>query len=217
MQSPIAHPMASKPPPIGQPGFDLYASRQPRLVGVYVALIVIATIFVSLRLCSRRVSGAGVWWDDFLVVLAWLASILIPTCGLIAVRISGYGKHVWVASKDPLLSTQRFLMALYAAEICWTIATCVVKFSILAFYRRIFDIKGLRTTCLVLGAVVGLWSVTCLVSELVQCRPLRSFWHPSSTAKCIDINKFFIAAGSINAVTDFIILALVSPLMEPWQ
>ena len=202
--------MASNLPPYDQPGFDLHASRQPRLVGVDVTLIVITTIFVSLRLCSRRVSGAGLWWDDFLVVLAWLASILVPICGLITVRISGYGKHIWVASKDPLLSTQRFLMALYAAEICWVIATCVVKFSILAFYRRIFPIKGLRTMCLALSAVVGSWLVACLVTACVQCRPLNAFWHPPQAAKCIDLSRFFIATGSVNAVMDFIIAALVS-------
>ena len=206
--------MANRPPPLNQPGFDLYATRQPRLVGVYVTLIVITTIFTSLRLCSRRVSDAGFWWDDFLIVLAWLASILVPICGLVTIRISGYGKHIWVASKNPNLSVERFMMALFATEVCWTIATCAVKFSILAFYRRIFPIKQLGKICLILGVVVGSWLVACLITEGLQCRPLSSFWYQSKTADCVDLEKIFVGAGSINAVMDFVIVALVSSLIR---
>ena len=206
-------PMASQLPPFDQPGFDLHATRQPRLIGTDITLIVVTTIFISLRLVSRRVSGAGFWWDDILVVLAWLASILLPITGLVTVRVSGYGKHIWVATENPQLATERFLQSLFAAEICWTVATSVVKFSILAFYRRIFPIKQLWTTCLALGAVVATMLVACIIVIGLQCRPLSSFWHPSPAAKCIDLNKFFIAAGSINAVLDFIILALPIPLL----
>ena len=49
--------MANTPPP----GIDLNANQQGRLVSSMIALIVLPTTFVILRLISRRVSRAGYW------------------------------------------------------------------------------------------------------------------------------------------------------------
>lgn len=49
--------MANTPPP----GIDLNANQQGRLVSSMIALIILPTAFVILRLISRRVSRAGYW------------------------------------------------------------------------------------------------------------------------------------------------------------
>lgn len=49
--------MANTPPP----GIDLNANQQGRLVSSMIALIILPTAFVILRLVSRRVSRAGYW------------------------------------------------------------------------------------------------------------------------------------------------------------
>lgn len=53
--------MANEAPPIGQPGFNLYANQADRLRASNIAFIVIPTIFVILRLVSRKISRAGYW------------------------------------------------------------------------------------------------------------------------------------------------------------
>ena len=62
--------MAIDAPPVGQPGFNLHADQQGRIVGSMVTLLILSTSFVMLRLLSRKFSKAGVWLDDYLVVLA---------------------------------------------------------------------------------------------------------------------------------------------------
>ena len=49
--------MANTPPP----DIDLNANQQGRLVSSMIALIILPTAFVILRLISRRVSRAGYW------------------------------------------------------------------------------------------------------------------------------------------------------------
>ena len=49
---------------------DIYASRSRAVVGASVALMVLSTSSVGLRLLSRRMSMASLWWDDYIVCVA---------------------------------------------------------------------------------------------------------------------------------------------------
>ena len=64
--------MASLPPP--PPGIDLQADRGPHIISSGIALIVLPTVFVVLRIISRYLAQAGFWWDDLLVVTSLLLS-----------------------------------------------------------------------------------------------------------------------------------------------
>lgn len=88
-----------------------------------------------------------------------------------------------------------------------------VKFSIILFqyrifpivqYRRILQLWAVFTACLVLSSVL-----VCIF----QCIPVSGFWTTFAGtipgARCINVIKFFLIAGGINAATDFILLAMV--------
>lgn len=62
--------MSLEAPPLGEPGFDLYANQQGRIIAASAALIVLTTAFVSLRLLSRRLSRAG-FWVRWLYLVEW--------------------------------------------------------------------------------------------------------------------------------------------------
>lgn len=53
--------MATLAPPIEDPGLDLYANQAGRLRGANIVLVILPTIFVALRLASRKISRAGYW------------------------------------------------------------------------------------------------------------------------------------------------------------
>ena len=63
--------MASLEPP---DGMNVYADQEQRVIASGIALIVLSTIFVILRFISRLIANAGLWWDDFLVLLALVLS-----------------------------------------------------------------------------------------------------------------------------------------------
>ena len=57
--------MATQAPPIGEPGFNLYANQGKRIRSANIVFIIIPTFFVILRLISRKISRAGYWVRQF--------------------------------------------------------------------------------------------------------------------------------------------------------
>lgn len=163
--------MATQAPPIG-PGFDLYADQSTRLKASNIALIILPTIFVVLRLISRKVSRAGYWYDDLLVVIALLFSYGLPICNLISTINYGFGRHIYIL---PLNSTPEFLKILYVFELFFFFTAGVNKLAILAFYRRIFPIKQLRIVLIVVTGIVICFTFTCVM--VVSPRLLRATSH----------------------------------------
>lgn len=53
--------MSEETVPLNKPGFDLYANQKGRIIAASAALIVLTTVFVLLRLLSRRLSRVGLW------------------------------------------------------------------------------------------------------------------------------------------------------------
>ena len=49
---------------------DTYADRGPHLVRVCSVMIALSAIAVALRFVSRRLSKAGLYWDDWLIFIA---------------------------------------------------------------------------------------------------------------------------------------------------
>lgn len=55
-----------------------YQTRTPVLYGGTISLQVLSTLIVALRFLARRVSKAGLWWDDWLIVPALVGVLLTP-------------------------------------------------------------------------------------------------------------------------------------------
>ena len=51
--------------------------RGPQVIGVSVAMIILSTLAVAFRFWSRKISTAGLWWDDWTILLALVSSFLI--------------------------------------------------------------------------------------------------------------------------------------------
>ena len=50
---------------------------------------------------------------------------------------------------------------------------------------------------------------------LLQCRPLSRVWDPTVHAKCIEPGRLWIVMGSLNVLTDLLLLVL--PLPSLWR
>ena len=79
-----------------------------------------------------------------------------------AVLNSGFGKHIEVAG---LHGATVFAQELYISEICYTVTISCVKYSILAFYWRLFSVSNIRLPIYILTALTTGWGVAC-VSQL---------------------------------------------------
>ena len=208
--------MATLAPPIGQPGFDLYASQKSRLQGANIVLIILPTLFVIARLASRKVSQAGFWWDDLLILLALISSYGLMTCNLITTARYGFGRHIYILPQD---APRKFFQMLYAFEMIFYMTICLNKLSILAFYRRIFPISQLRIVLMVTTATVLSYTVACLLLLIMQCLPIHAFWDlelklTPGRSRCVDTDRLFLVSGGVNCFLDFLIVLMVRTLTK---
>ncbi|KAI4188042.1 MAG: hypothetical protein L6R41_002419 [Letrouitia leprolyta] len=205
--------MSEETVPLNKPGFDLYANQKGRIIAASAALIVLTTVFVLLRLLSRRLSRVGLWWDDLLVVIA--LAFCIVTCSLNFIQLgNGFGRHIYIyEERDAAAKTRRWLRTLYVFEPMYHTSTTFAKYSILAFYYRIFAIPQFRHVLYIITAVVTCYIIPVNLLCIFQCTPVHSFWDIGAQGHCINIDRLFIASGSINVVLDFIIFVLPIPLL----
>lgn len=202
-------------PPLNQPGFNLYADQGPQLIRSMIALIVVSTTFVSLRLLSRKIAHAGYWWDDVLVVVALLIALATPAINIYAVKHTGFGKHIYrVDDRAQHDSTETYRM-LWTFQIFFVLATGTIKLCTLTFYRRIFASNGFRHVLFGLSTVVVSFTLGVLMLTIFQCMPIHKFWDTDQPGHCINPLNNLLITGSINTVLDFIVVLLPVPLL--WQ
>lgn len=59
-------------------GIDLSADQRPKIVGVLVSTWVLSALAVLLRFAARCLAGAGLWWDDWMVLLSLVRVAAAP-------------------------------------------------------------------------------------------------------------------------------------------
>ncbi|KAL8627300.1 hypothetical protein Q9189_006992 [Teloschistes chrysophthalmus] len=177
-------------PPLGM---DLTASQVPRILGVNIATFCLAVIAIVLRFTARRLSRAAFWWDDWLMVPAIFFSGVMCLTSIIYMIHHGLGRHIWVAPKDAGVAWAK---GLFISEVSYTIIICSIKFSLLAFYWRIFKQSKMRVPIYVLGTIVSCWGIAVILVTILQCLPCL---HPC------------VVGVSIARFTFIIHLNLVSP------
>ena len=95
--------MGMPPPP---EGLDLTESQVPRMVGVNISTFVVALIALILRFVCRKITRMPIWWDDWLMIPAWLGSLVILITSL------WWSKSISKLLYARLTSVQWFPMAL---------------------------------------------------------------------------------------------------------
>ena len=124
----------------------------------------------------------------------------------------GFGRHIYTLPIDGILD---FFKYLYAFELLYVFAMSSVKFSIILFQYRIFPIPRYRRVLKIWAVFTACLTVSSTLVCIFQCIPVSGFWtHFAGAipgARCVNVTRFIIIAGSINAATDFILLAMVRP------
>ncbi|KXX79691.1 hypothetical protein MMYC01_202548 [Madurella mycetomatis] len=178
------------------------------VINCIVALLTTAT--VGLRVVARFLSGAGLWWDDYLILCALPQGIgMLIIQGLWAPMGVGYPIN------ETMPNLPHILRMLISYELIYVVCISTVKLSVMVFYLRVFVNKGLRLATKIALAFVCLWSVGNLLQVFLLCRPFARSYDPTIPGECGDQVASFIAIGSFNIITDIVILGL--PLPTVWS
>ena len=146
--------------------------------------------------------------------------------------VQGYGLHFQVLGATFVTD---FFRNLFTGEILYATVLCLVKFSILAFYWRLFN-TSIRLPIYILGAVTAAWWIAIVSIErhhvyssmqsestwltpnfqiivtIFQCFPVSQFWERTDPSACqVDVYAFFLGNAVPNILTDAAIIALPVP------
>ncbi|KAF6218268.1 hypothetical protein HO133_006230 [Letharia lupina] len=175
-------------------------------------------------------SKLGLWYDDWLIIAASCPAtkspLRVPSDGYRRIGINIYETVVTVLRLKPdpgdyarsLRAVSDVLKGTFISEICWTIAICIVKCSILTFYWRLFGLQGgaIRIAIWAFFVVVVCWGIAVGVATIFQCSPIQYMWDPTIPGRCItDTYWFFVGSSIPHIITDLALIGL--PMPRIWK
>ncbi|KAK7710316.1 hypothetical protein SLS64_005901 [Diaporthe eres] len=119
-----------------------------KVLAISIPFIVLTTIFVALRFCSKRLMRSRSGWDDLLLVVAYLVNVGLFAVVIVMTKIAGVGYHEkWVTNTNPS-QIVRWAQLLLIFEFLHFAGVALPKLAIIFFYIRVFNWKGrMRTIC----------------------------------------------------------------------
>ncbi|EXK78752.1 hypothetical protein FOQG_16603 [Fusarium oxysporum f. sp. raphani 54005] len=171
-----------------------------------IAMGLLATLFVGLRVWARTYTRIKHGLDDSIVISAML---FIYGFIVIAVYRGGSGKHLAANLMAEPRVFSRAVLYLSVGDILYATSIALLKASILVMYCRIFPLRSMKVGGYSLGVIVLMWWIAVCLLAIFQCRPVRKAWGMSTTeGTCIDKGIWFTSVAVPNIVTDVAILAL---------
>ncbi|OAL53653.1 hypothetical protein IQ07DRAFT_677114 [Pyrenochaeta sp. DS3sAY3a] len=184
-----------------------------RLDGVAISTYVLVMILVPLKLWCRKRSGGwrNLGLDDLISVIALcFANAFIWIC-LIGMR-PYLGRQV---TELELPDIVKFLEYVFWGQIVYVWSIPVIKFSILAFYWRLFSVAA-RAPILAVTFIVFSWLMALNFLVIFTCNPVRASWDITiTTAKCLSLKGIYIGGSVPNVITDAILI--IMPIPYVWR
>lgn len=191
-------------------------NRPGVIATVTASMLCISSICVLYRLYIRIFVIRAKGWDDFFVLLYMVSGFV----GGIAVCLApqyGLGRHF---IQLELSEVQSYLKVFYVVNASYNISTTLIKMSLLFQYLRVYHSGHMRTACLVMVVVVGLWGSAYSFMAWVPCFPVSGYWNMGTGAKCYafgstiaeDFFKTYVSHTAVNTALDMIVFAIPVPL-----
>ncbi|KAL9601246.1 MAG: hypothetical protein Q9219_002651 [cf. Caloplaca sp. 3 TL-2023] len=200
-------------------------SYRPSLYAAAIITYILATAAVFLRFTARRLTHQRVWYDDWLVVVAWLAvtGFFIDSFFLTQNQNTGIDLGLGVHYEVLKTSYQKILrdtfLNLFVEEIFYSTGSAFMKLSLLAFYWRIFNVPSIRRPLKILVVAVIAWLLARYIAIILHCIPPSAYWDKSiKDATCgVDDRRFFMGTNTVNFILDLITLVLPMPYVHRLQ
>ncbi|KUI59730.1 hypothetical protein VP1G_06966 [Cytospora mali] len=206
------------------PYFNPEYNPYPRsvLIGTSVLFIILPIAAVGLRFYSRSIINARLGIDDWITIPSMLICIGLAVNQIVATTLGGLGTHQQLvdgqlAHTDQLYTYEK---TKYTYQVLGTIGLCVIKLSVLFFYRRIFTVRAFRilNNCFI-GLTIA-WGVAFTFTVAFQCYPVSTFWNKFESeyaGHCVVVQKLYLAVALSDMLLDIIIFVLPIPHLYSLQ
>ncbi|KAI1178246.1 hypothetical protein F4777DRAFT_576303 [Nemania sp. FL0916] len=195
-------------------------SRQPIVVGLSLALPIIATITTALRFYARNIKRIRPATDDYLTLAALLFSYGLSASVLAAAYLGGLGNHLVLGPNHVPIDQKAYLSlskASYAFMVTYIPVLGITKLSVLFFYKRIFISRPWNIFMWVLIGIVSAWTIAFFFVNVLVSIPVSALWHPEAgkSPKSLGADAVLWAPSISDILLDAIILAV--PVPQIWR
>ncbi|PGG96991.1 hypothetical protein GX51_07540 [Blastomyces parvus] len=211
---------------------------QPRAIALVCTFQAITFIFVGLRLYSRRIFR-DFGWDDVLILIAFLLSIVHAVGEYAMIKYDFLGYHVWDVPPTTMEFRATGKLFTFIAGMSYNPPLSLIRASITLFLLRVAESKRtIRISLYLIFAANLLQFVVFFVVELCQCLPVKYFWDFErmdlaaqqragadkngmkdgklvTGGKCINKPRFYVGAAIVYIILDFWLLCL--PIILLWN
>ncbi|KAI3400117.1 hypothetical protein diail_4348 [Diaporthe ilicicola] len=183
----------------------------PWMVQVLTPVAVLVTAVVGVRISLRFSRRAGLWLDDWLILVSMVFAWGLYAVSVLIVNIGGVGTPFKVnAAADPsMVWLGNTLKLLYAGQIIYATSIMTAKLSILALYWRLFPTTFMKRSCITLAVLTTMWWIAGVLVDIFQCTPVGKAFGPSiPTEGCISQDAYCFGMIIPNILIDMVILCL---------
>ncbi|PGH02239.1 hypothetical protein AJ79_07688 [Helicocarpus griseus UAMH5409] len=204
--------MGTKPIDYNEP-YGAYVGD--RLVITASVCMALSSIWVGLRMWTRRYVTQMFGVDDYLVGVAWIFALVLSIGDIIQCQY-GTGTHLWELRKDDYVV---FLQLQMVVGTFYTVSLPFAKCSILAFYLRLSQERVFRTAVYLTIAFIACYATSGLLVIIFSCNPVEGSWDlnvaSQPTTYCVNRPVNYIAQASFNIFSDIVIILL--PIRTIWK
>ncbi|KAF5009726.1 hypothetical protein FDECE_4072 [Fusarium decemcellulare] len=185
-------------------------SRAPDLWAAEFATFPAATIFILMRIASRKITHVNFWWDDYFAIASYVTAVAWAIMIPIWIH-KGFGMHAadvkGVSYEQANSTTKEFL---FFIEHLYAFTLFFAKVSILSFYWRMFRVTNIKLAIQILYGASVIWIICRTFLTTFHCIPVQAFWDFNiKDAKCaIESSKFFFGTVLAHVIIDTAILIL---------
>ncbi|KAL4900478.1 hypothetical protein BDW74DRAFT_182809 [Aspergillus multicolor] len=185
-------------------------SRGTRLVASCWSLAAAAGILLFLRVYCKLWRGRGLWWDDHMLIISWVALAIAVSLNTYIASI-GFGSHIDTVSDENLkkINLDTILVAMFGI-----IATSTSKTSFAITLHRITTSAWMKYFLIFVIISINLSMNLVWIFGFAKCTPLERVWDKTVPGTCWDgkkLLKYQLFAAYYSAILDFVLALL------PWQ
>ncbi|KAJ5195423.1 uncharacterized protein N7498_008861 [Penicillium cinerascens] len=196
--------------------FPAYGGRGPADFRLGIALGLVATTFMILRVYVRlRVNKFGTT-ALLLSLLAWLFTMLTQVFGFLSV-LHGLGNHITVIMKVGEL--HNFLLFTWITVFFFNLAIPTGKVAVAAF---LIEMNGqgnpkIRRSLVAIAVLNIVLNIPQLLLVWFQCSPVDALWDPARQAQCDHRKSVYYTyfVGAIAAISDFYLAIVPIHMLLP--
>ncbi|KAH4057468.1 hypothetical protein HBH64_059660 [Parastagonospora nodorum] len=208
----IAWPRPNYDDPITKPKYVLVFSC---ILGPISLALLVARLWVRLRIQK----SAG--WDDWLMFASWFPMMALTVIFPLVTERFMFNRHLWDIPFDIYPMQRYYVLAIY---VLFSIATGLIKMSILLFYRRLSSravSETYRWTLRILIAIIAIHTIIFVCVTILMCNPVSAFWKQEDFLlvasgkyefKCMNEGAEIVSNGVISTLQDFFAASLPAVL-----